>query len=41
MSLHQIPGVITVTLTYHHFEDLDEPDRPLAQPTKLNREIRP
>ena len=41
MAMHQIPGVLTVTLTYHHFEDLDEPDRPLAQPTKLNREIRP
>ena len=22
MELHQIPGVISVTLTYHHFEDL-------------------
>jgi membrane carboxypeptidase/penicillin-binding protein len=22
MSLHQIPGVLTVTLTYHHFEDI-------------------
>lgn len=26
MALHQIPGVLTVTLTYHHFEELgDEP----------------
>ena len=22
MAMHQIPGVISVTLTYHHFEDL-------------------
>lgn len=22
MDMHQIPGVISVTLTYHHFEDL-------------------
>lgn len=22
MDLHQIPGVISLTLTYHHFEDL-------------------
>ncbi len=25
MELHQIPGVISVTLTYHHFEDLAAP----------------
>lgn len=24
MEMHQIPGVLTVTLTYHHFEDLGE-----------------
>ncbi len=24
MDLHQIPGVISLTLTYHHFEDLSE-----------------
>ncbi len=24
MEMHQIPGVLTVTLTYHHFEELDE-----------------
>ncbi|MBE1282657.1 MAG: nitrate reductase [Rhodobacteraceae bacterium] len=24
MEMHQIPGILTVTLTYHHFEDLDE-----------------
>ncbi len=22
MDLHQIPGVISLTLTYHHFEEL-------------------
>ncbi|WP_424928340.1 chaperone NapD [Amaricoccus tamworthensis] len=22
MALHQIPGVITLTLNYHHFEDI-------------------
>ena len=25
MSLHHIPGVMSVTLTYHHFEDLSQP----------------
>lgn len=25
MAMHQIPGVISVTLTYHHFEDLSQP----------------
>ncbi len=24
MDLHQIPGVISLTLTYHHFEDIAE-----------------
>lgn len=24
MNLHQIPGVVSLTLTYHHFEDLAE-----------------
>ena len=29
MELHQIPGVLTVTLTYHHFEELpDSTDAP-------------
>ncbi|MFY0681555.1 MAG: chaperone NapD [Thalassovita sp.] len=32
MDMHQIPGVITVTLTYHHFEPL-EPE--LAQAAAL------
>lgn len=26
MELHQIPGVISVTLTYHHFEDIAAED---------------
>ncbi len=25
MDLHQIPGVVSLTLTYHHFEDLAVP----------------
>lgn len=25
MAMHQISGVISVTLTYHHFEDLSQP----------------
>ena len=25
MAMHQIPGVISVTLNYHHFEDLSQP----------------
>ncbi|WP_338055528.1 chaperone NapD [Shimia biformata] len=33
MEMHQIPGVITVTLTYHHFEDLPQGGQPLATPT--------
>lgn len=32
MDMHQIPGVITVTLTYHHFEEPQTQDAPLAQP---------
>lgn len=24
MDMHQIPGVVSLTLTYHHFEDLAE-----------------
>ncbi|MGH1415144.1 MAG: chaperone NapD [Pelagimonas sp.] len=30
MDMHQIPGVLTVTLTYHHFEPLNE--APTAAP---------
>ena len=26
MDMHQIPGVLTVTLTYHHFEAVDGDD---------------
>ena len=30
MELHQTPGVISLSLTYHHFEDLvDSPIRPV------------
>lgn len=25
MALHQVPGIITLTLTYHHFEELGNP----------------
>ena len=25
MDLHQVPGVISLTLTYHHFEDVTRP----------------
>lgn len=35
MAMHQIPGVISVTLTYHHFEDLEDGDsrpQPVATP---------
>ncbi|WP_424831488.1 chaperone NapD [Ruegeria sp.] len=36
MDLHQIPGVISLSLTYHHFEDIAEqaprPDAP-SQPS--------
>jgi nitrate reductase NapD len=30
MDLHQIPGVLTVTLTYHHFEEPGAETAPLA-----------
>jgi len=33
MDMHQIPGVLTVTLTYHHFEELDESSDDLAHST--------
>ncbi|MFV0336464.1 MAG: chaperone NapD [Tropicimonas sp.] len=26
MEMHQIPGVVSLTLTYHHFEDLGGED---------------
>ncbi|TRD23246.1 chaperone NapD [Palleronia caenipelagi] len=26
MEMHQIPGVLSVTLNYHHFEDLSQRD---------------
>ncbi|PCD77772.1 chaperone NapD [Pseudothioclava arenosa] len=28
MALHQIPGVLGVTLTYHHFEELEDEPAP-------------
>ncbi len=34
MDMHQIPGVITVTLTYHHFEELDDD---LDEPASLTK----
>lgn len=33
MAMHQIPGVLTVTLTYHHFEDLQDDPAVSALPT--------
>ena len=35
MSLHQIPGVLSLTLNYHHFEDPSQP----APATALQPEI--
>lgn len=35
MEMHQIPGVLTITLTYHHFEELDDIDAPRHQNTDL------
>lgn len=32
MDLHQIAGVLTVTLSYHHFEALDDNAETLAAP---------
>ena len=38
MDLHQIPGVLSVTLTYHHFEDLaDSLSRPDAPSQTTSR----
>lgn len=38
MEMHQIPGVISLTLTYHHFEDLAEtalhPNAPSQPPSR-------
>ncbi|SHJ50488.1 periplasmic nitrate reductase chaperone NapD [Shimia gijangensis] len=33
MDMHQIPGVLTVTLTYHHFEEMGASAPNLDQPT--------
>ncbi len=35
MDLHQIPGVVSLTLTYHHFEETGSPDA--ARPSPLSR----
>ena len=37
MDLHQIPGVISVSLTYHHFEDLAAPVA-LQRPTPTDKQ---
>lgn len=26
MAMHQIPGIVSVTLTFHHFEAIETPD---------------
>lgn len=33
MDMHQIPGVLTVTLSYHHFEEPEASAPALDQPT--------
>ncbi|MTI01941.1 chaperone NapD [Roseibium sp. RKSG952] len=33
MDMHQIPGVLTVTLTYHHFEELPAENEAHSQPS--------
>lgn len=33
MDMHQIPGVLTITLTYHHFEELPAEAGALASQT--------
>ncbi len=32
MDLHQVPGVVSLTLTYHHFEEPRHPMRPPEKP---------
>ncbi|PRY25171.1 periplasmic nitrate reductase chaperone NapD [Aliiruegeria haliotis] len=35
MAMHQIPGVVSLALTYHHFEDLqggEDAPQPVATP---------
>ncbi|MEP3601318.1 MAG: chaperone NapD [Stappiaceae bacterium] len=32
MDMHQIPGVLTVTLTYHHFEELTDTAQSASAP---------
>ncbi len=40
MDLHQIPGVVSLTLTYHHFEDLAE-TRPRPETPSQDSSRRP
>lgn len=38
MDMHQIPGVLSLTLTYHHFEDLqgdEDAPQPVATPCTI------
>jgi len=37
MGLHQIPGVISLTLTYHHFEDFEPSNPGRFRPTIRNK----
>ncbi|WP_420583554.1 chaperone NapD [Ruegeria sp.] len=40
MDLHQIPGVISLTLTYHHFEDpAEDTPHPDAQSQTTSRRL--
>lgn len=34
MAMHQVPGIVSVTLTYHHFEDIDSPAPELLAPNQ-------
>ena len=40
MNLHQIPGVISLTLTYHHFEELGD-QHPIPQQKSHASDRRP
>ena len=40
MALHQIPGVLSLTLNFHHFEELSE-TRPHLSPTISETSQRP
>lgn len=32
MDMHQLPGIVSITLTYHHFEDLSAPRARTSSP---------